>query len=261
MIAANKSWQWQPYTGPDPHTGHLYLSVVATPLCDDPQLWNMPLCTGASEGTDGDGGTTGNFTTWGIGVKVRNGLQMVKQAKVSVSTIGGWERGTAIPGRRDGEALEQAYGFGEGEFARPLDFTGPPERRGAPGVESRRPAGAAADTPFQRPPGCDCDVQARRGTMVAPRLSAVPVWHDEITRPKAGSGVWFLDRGQDASATLTLRRTRFSPTIAASGTDGVLGPIGLAARMHRGDWPQYLIGMSAAITRYAAPHVAAHRAP
>jgi hypothetical protein len=30
---------WRRYTGTNPHTSHLHLSVVASPLCDDTRLW------------------------------------------------------------------------------------------------------------------------------------------------------------------------------------------------------------------------------
>lgn len=30
---------WRPYTGPNPHTSHLHLSVVASPACDDVRPW------------------------------------------------------------------------------------------------------------------------------------------------------------------------------------------------------------------------------
>jgi hypothetical protein len=30
---------WRRYTGPNPHTSHLHLSVVASPLCDDTKPW------------------------------------------------------------------------------------------------------------------------------------------------------------------------------------------------------------------------------
>lgn len=34
-------WTWQPYTGINPHTHHVHLSVVAAPACDDPGLWML----------------------------------------------------------------------------------------------------------------------------------------------------------------------------------------------------------------------------
>ncbi|MCP2248197.1 peptidoglycan-binding domain-containing protein [Lentzea aerocolonigenes] len=41
-------WQWVRYTGDNPHTSHFHLSVVASPLCDDPRPWNLPILGGAS---------------------------------------------------------------------------------------------------------------------------------------------------------------------------------------------------------------------
>lgn len=35
-------WRWMPYRGPNPHTKHFHLSVVASPLCDDPRPWALP---------------------------------------------------------------------------------------------------------------------------------------------------------------------------------------------------------------------------
>ncbi|MGP3924687.1 hypothetical protein [Streptomyces sp. 8N616] len=40
-------WQWVPYDGPNQHTSHFHLSVVADPLCDDPRPWNLPILGGA----------------------------------------------------------------------------------------------------------------------------------------------------------------------------------------------------------------------
>lgn len=34
-------WKAQPYTGPNPHTGHLHLSVVAAPICEDRTPWAL----------------------------------------------------------------------------------------------------------------------------------------------------------------------------------------------------------------------------
>ncbi|MEU8548980.1 helix-turn-helix transcriptional regulator [Streptomyces roseoverticillatus] len=90
--------------------------------------------------------------------------QVVALVGVSVSTIGSWETGTAIPGRRDWLAGEAACGFSRDEVARLLDFTGPPERRGAPGAEGRRSSERASHHLLQCPPVCDCEVQARRAT-------------------------------------------------------------------------------------------------
>ncbi|MBM7770891.1 hypothetical protein JOD54_001095 [Actinokineospora baliensis] len=32
---------WRAYTGTNPHTRHVHLSVVASPACDDPAAWNL----------------------------------------------------------------------------------------------------------------------------------------------------------------------------------------------------------------------------
>lgn len=39
----NPGWQWLPYFGSNPHTSHVHLSVVASPLCDSTALWNIPM--------------------------------------------------------------------------------------------------------------------------------------------------------------------------------------------------------------------------
>lgn len=36
-------WRWVRYHGSNPHTKHMHLSVVASPLCDDAALWNLPI--------------------------------------------------------------------------------------------------------------------------------------------------------------------------------------------------------------------------
>ncbi|MEU5208724.1 hypothetical protein [Streptomyces sp. NPDC020742] len=36
-------WKWMPYSGPNPHTKHFHLSVMADPSCDDPRPWNLPM--------------------------------------------------------------------------------------------------------------------------------------------------------------------------------------------------------------------------
>lgn len=34
-------WTWRPYSGTNPHTKHLHLSVVASPACDDARPWQL----------------------------------------------------------------------------------------------------------------------------------------------------------------------------------------------------------------------------
>lgn len=41
-------WQWVRYTGSNPHTSHVHISVVASGLCDDPRPWNIPMLGGTS---------------------------------------------------------------------------------------------------------------------------------------------------------------------------------------------------------------------
>lgn len=38
----NNPWKWVPYKGTNEHRKHLHLSVVASPLCDDPRPWDLP---------------------------------------------------------------------------------------------------------------------------------------------------------------------------------------------------------------------------
>ena len=49
-------WRWMPYYGSNPHTSHVHLSVVATPMCDSTAAWNIPMLGGGGGG--GGGGTT-----------------------------------------------------------------------------------------------------------------------------------------------------------------------------------------------------------
>jgi hypothetical protein len=47
IIWDRRIWQngWQAYRGPNPHTKHLHLSVVASPACEDTTLWALPEMT------------------------------------------------------------------------------------------------------------------------------------------------------------------------------------------------------------------------
>ena len=45
-------WVWQPYGGVNPHTRHLHLSVVASPLCDNTAAWRLPEEDDMFEATD-----------------------------------------------------------------------------------------------------------------------------------------------------------------------------------------------------------------
>lgn len=45
IIWNRRIWQagsWRPYSGINPHTKHLHLSVVASPLCESTTPWNLP---------------------------------------------------------------------------------------------------------------------------------------------------------------------------------------------------------------------------
>lgn len=41
VTGPNHGWRWDPYTGPDPHTGHMHVSVVAAPVADDLADWRI----------------------------------------------------------------------------------------------------------------------------------------------------------------------------------------------------------------------------
>jgi hypothetical protein len=41
-------WVWRRYTGVNPHTKHLHLSVVASSLCEDTTPWNLALFGGSA---------------------------------------------------------------------------------------------------------------------------------------------------------------------------------------------------------------------
>lgn len=42
-------WVWRSYGGSDPHRNHAHISVVASPACEDPTPWNIPML-GSSAG-------------------------------------------------------------------------------------------------------------------------------------------------------------------------------------------------------------------
>lgn len=46
--AGNRPWQWVRYTGSNPHTKHLHLSVMDNASCDDTRPWNLPMLGGTS---------------------------------------------------------------------------------------------------------------------------------------------------------------------------------------------------------------------
>lgn len=39
--AGSHPWQWMPYSGINPHTHHVHVSVLANPSCDDPRRWDL----------------------------------------------------------------------------------------------------------------------------------------------------------------------------------------------------------------------------
>lgn len=41
-------WKWMRYYGENPHTSHVHVSVVASPLCDITTRWNLPMLGGGS---------------------------------------------------------------------------------------------------------------------------------------------------------------------------------------------------------------------
>lgn len=41
---------WEPYSGSDPHTSHVHLSVVDSLQCEDKSLWNLPIFTKVPSG-------------------------------------------------------------------------------------------------------------------------------------------------------------------------------------------------------------------
>jgi len=73
-IATSGTWQWGPYTGPNPHEAHFHLSVVADPRCDEAQAWSLPILGDAPDVPDVPvvpDLVPGAFVTWGTGVNVR----------------------------------------------------------------------------------------------------------------------------------------------------------------------------------------------
>lgn len=43
----NSPWRWVRYTGSNPHTKHLHLSVMDNASCDDTRSWNLPMLGGS----------------------------------------------------------------------------------------------------------------------------------------------------------------------------------------------------------------------
>lgn len=41
--AGPSPWSWRAYSGTNTHTKHLHMSVVASPACDDPTPWQLPI--------------------------------------------------------------------------------------------------------------------------------------------------------------------------------------------------------------------------
>lgn len=44
--AGHNPWKWVRYSGSNPHTAHLHLSVMDNPSCDDTTPWNLPMLGG-----------------------------------------------------------------------------------------------------------------------------------------------------------------------------------------------------------------------
>jgi hypothetical protein len=52
ITGPNHGWQWDPYTGTDPHINHMHVSVLATVLADDITDWTIEGDTVALEDKD-----------------------------------------------------------------------------------------------------------------------------------------------------------------------------------------------------------------
>lgn len=179
----------------------------------------------------------------------------------SVSTVSNWESGKTIPHRHDWPGLCAAYGFTQQEFVRLLDRTGPPERRGAPSSDPAPDPDPGAEQVVV--PRDDCDIQKRRVSHEAPRLGAIPIWHDDVPG-MAGIGGWFIDipdREDDAEG-LGCQRRRSGPSSTPScapEAGSVLGPVSLSALMHRPDWAMFLIETSGPLADHATEQVTVAR--
>lgn len=44
-------WKWVRYNGSNPHTSHVHVSVMATPICDAMHWWNVPMLGGVPNPT------------------------------------------------------------------------------------------------------------------------------------------------------------------------------------------------------------------
>lgn len=82
----NNPWRWMPYHGSNPHTKHLHLSVVDSPLCDDTRPWNLPMLGGApqQEGRPDVELNTTFTTAWGKPLAYGDYLKFSDQRLVNI---------------------------------------------------------------------------------------------------------------------------------------------------------------------------------
>lgn len=86
--AGNSPWRWVRYSGSNPHTKHLHLSVMDNPSCDETRPWNLPMLGGAPatpEVPDVELNTT--FTTaWGRPLSYGDYLKFSDQRLVNIES-------------------------------------------------------------------------------------------------------------------------------------------------------------------------------
>jgi hypothetical protein len=86
------TWTWGPYSGVNAHQHHLHLSVVASPACDDPRPWSLPMLTGRPAS---GGATQGDDMTPDQAAQLD---EILKRTRVFASQLQGPAKGGAVPG-------------------------------------------------------------------------------------------------------------------------------------------------------------------
>jgi hypothetical protein len=76
-------WQWMPYHGSNPHDHHFHLSVMDSPLCDDPRPWTLASFGGSPHQAIGENMSQGTLPPSDIGA---NGRLITRRAYWCVTT-------------------------------------------------------------------------------------------------------------------------------------------------------------------------------
>lgn len=96
--AGPKPWQWRNYTGKNPHTKHMHLSVMPSlAVCDNTVPWNVRFPTDVKPEDEkslvkskiGQGtATIGTIEAVDVGVQVNNAIEAAAQAKNAADSLG-----------------------------------------------------------------------------------------------------------------------------------------------------------------------------